>query len=132
MDWLAGFRQHPLEVVLMTLVQNAPLVVLGLPLASYAAAIVFLQLHTLWVHSNIVLPLGPLRHLLATPDFHQRHHAVHAAPKNFAALFPAIDRLFGTYCAEEGRAFGVRIAMPRDFIGLLLHPFCPGKRRLPG
>ncbi|MCA9685723.1 MAG: sterol desaturase family protein, partial [Myxococcales bacterium] len=31
MDWLASFRQHPLEIVLMTLIQNLPLVLLGIP-----------------------------------------------------------------------------------------------------
>jgi sterol desaturase/sphingolipid hydroxylase (fatty acid hydroxylase superfamily) len=107
MDWLASFRQHPLEIVLMTLVQNAPLVLLGIPLGSHALVLVLLKLNTVFVHANLRVPAGSLRHLLATPAFHHRHHARHGATRNYAALFPWLDRAFGTYSDEHAHEFGV-------------------------
>ena len=67
MDWLASFRQHPLEILLMTLAQNAPLVLLGVPLGAHATVLVGLKLATVFVHSNVRVPLGPLRFIVATP-----------------------------------------------------------------
>jgi sterol desaturase/sphingolipid hydroxylase (fatty acid hydroxylase superfamily) len=107
MDWLASFRQHPLEVVLMTLVQNLPLVLLGIPLGSHALVLALLKLNTVFVHANVRLSFGPLQHVVATPAFHHRHHQRDGAARNFAALFPWLDRLFGTHSSEPAREFGL-------------------------
>jgi sterol desaturase/sphingolipid hydroxylase (fatty acid hydroxylase superfamily) len=107
MDWLASFRQHPLEIVLMTLVQNAPLVLLGIPLGSHALVLVLLKLNTVFVHANLRVHAGRLGHLVATPAFHHRHHARSGPTRNFAGLFPWLDRVFGTFSAEPAHAFGV-------------------------
>ena len=91
MDWLASFRQHPLEIVLVTLAQNAPLVLLGVPLGAHAAVLVALKLATVFVHSNVRVPIGPLRFVVATPRFHHRHHQRDGAVANFAVV-PALPR----------------------------------------
>src|SRR5262249_15011925 len=70
MDWLASFRQHPLEALLLTLAQNAPLVLLGVPLGVHAGVLALLKLNTVFVHSNIRVPPGPWSLLIATPGFH--------------------------------------------------------------
>jgi sterol desaturase/sphingolipid hydroxylase (fatty acid hydroxylase superfamily) len=127
MDWLAGFRQHPFEVAMMTMMQNAPLVVLGVPLATHAGLILGLRLQTLWLHSNVALgSVFGVKYLLATPAFHQRHHARFGPARNFSTLFPWLDRLLGTYCAETGDQFGVEMKRPQGFIELLLEPCRPG------
>lgn len=107
MDWLASFRQHPIEILLLTLCQNAPLVLLGVPLGAHATALALLKLTTVFVHANLRLPASPLQRLLATPRFHHRHHQRGGPGRNFAALFPAIDLLFGTFSAEQSREFGL-------------------------
>lgn len=99
LDWLASFRQHPLELVLLTVVQNAPLVLLGIPLASHASVVLLLKLHTVFVHANLRVAEGPWSQLIALPRFHHRHHeqdGAGATSCNFASLFPFIDRWFGT------------------------------------
>jgi sterol desaturase/sphingolipid hydroxylase (fatty acid hydroxylase superfamily) len=111
MDWLASFRQHPLEIVLMTLVQNVPLVLLGIPLGSHALVLVVLKLNTVFVHANLRVPAGFLRHVVATPAFHHRHHARRGPTRNFAALFPWLDRAFGTYSDEHAHEFGTASEM---------------------
>ncbi|MFZ6180977.1 sterol desaturase family protein [Nannocystis pusilla] len=127
MDWLASFRQHPLEIVLVTLAQNAPLVLLGLPLGSHALVLLALRLNTVFVHADLELPRGRamqwLSELLATPAFHHRHHQRVGTPRNFSTLFPWIDRLFGTHDATPAGPVGLSEPTPRSFLGLLVLPF---------
>jgi sterol desaturase/sphingolipid hydroxylase (fatty acid hydroxylase superfamily) len=130
MDWLASFRQHPLEILLLTLAQNAPLVLLGVPLGAHAIVLVILKLATVYVHSNLRVPLGPLRFVVATPRFHHRHHQRDGAVANFAALFPFLDVVFGSYDGADAAAgrFGVARPLPDSFVGLLLAPLRRGAR----
>jgi sterol desaturase/sphingolipid hydroxylase (fatty acid hydroxylase superfamily) len=130
MDWLASFRQHPLEILLLTLAQNAPLVLLGVPLGAHATVLVILKLATVYVHSNLRVPLGPLRFVVATPRFHHRHHQRDGAVANFASLFPFLDVVFGSYDGADAAAgrFGVARPLPDSFVGLLLAPLRRGER----
>lgn len=125
MDWLASFRQHPVEVVLMTLAQNAPLVLLGIPLGAHALVVILLAINTVFVHAN--LRLGPrtqaaLGWLIATPRFHHRHHARAGEVRNYATLLPVLDRLFGTHSDARARRVGLDEALPTGFLGLLVAP----------
>jgi sterol desaturase/sphingolipid hydroxylase (fatty acid hydroxylase superfamily) len=107
MDWLASFRQHPLEIAWMTIAQNAPLVLLGIPLGAHAAVLAALQLHTVFVHANVRVPGGAWRLVVATPGFHHRHHQRDGAVRNYASLFPALDVLFQTYDPAPAGAPGL-------------------------
>lgn len=133
MDWLASFRQHPLEIILVTLCQNAPLVLLGLPLGSHALVLLALRLNTVFVHADLPLPrcraIGWCSELFATPAFHHRHHQRDGAVRNFSAVFPWLDRLFGTHDAAPAGPVGLPTPAPRSFVGLLVLPFTP--RRSP-
>lgn len=122
LDWLTGFRQHPLEALLWATAQNLPLVLLGLPLGTHAGILLLLKLNTAFVHSNLPVRPQQLAHLLATPHFHHRHHALNGKPANFATLFPFVDRIFGTHCSQTARDFGVTEPVPRGFVRLLLWP----------
>lgn len=129
MDWLASFRQHPLEIALITIAQNLPLVALGIPLASHATVLLVLELVTVFVHSNVRVPEGPWCELVATPRFHHRHHDRLGEPRNFATLFPFVDRLFGTYDASASDDFGLVDRKERRFVGWLVAPFRAAKAR---
>lgn len=126
MDWLASFRQHPLEILLVTLCQNAPLVLLGLPLGAHALVLLLLRLNTVFVHADLELPAGRITAwwsvLLATPAFHHRHHQRDGAPRNFSAVFPWIDRMLGTYDAAPSGPVGLPSPAPQGLVGLLLAP----------
>ena len=122
MDWLASFRQHPVEVLLVTLAQNAPLVALGVPLGAHATVLVILKLATVFVHANLRVPVGPLRFIIATPRFHHRHHQRDGRVANFASFLPLIDLACGSYSDETSRTFGLARALPDSFVGLLLAP----------
>lgn len=123
MDWLAAFRRHPLDVLLTTIVQNGPVVLLGVPLGAHVAVIVALRIQTVFVHSDLPVRLGPLRYLVATPDFHHRHHARAGDARNFSTILPLLDHLFGTADESVATEFGVDEPHRRGFLGLLAHPF---------
>lgn len=56
-------------------------------------------------HANIRTNLGPLRHVITTPQYHRLHHSVEArdVDKNFAPVFTFWDRMFGTQQADAHR-----------------------------
>jgi sterol desaturase/sphingolipid hydroxylase (fatty acid hydroxylase superfamily) len=123
MDWLASFRQHPLEIVLMTVLQNAPLVLLGLSLGDHALVLLFIKANTVFVHSNLEIPTGPWSRVFAMPHFHHTHHQYGDATMpvaNYAAMFPWIDRLFGTYSEARTSEFGLAEKTPTSFSRALL------------
>jgi sterol desaturase/sphingolipid hydroxylase (fatty acid hydroxylase superfamily) len=53
-----------------------------------------------FLHFNIRISFGPLWAVLNSPQYHRVHHsdAARHQNKNFAALFPVFDVLFGTSC----------------------------------
>jgi sterol desaturase/sphingolipid hydroxylase (fatty acid hydroxylase superfamily) len=54
-------------------------------------------------HANIRLPLGPLTAIFSGPQWHRLHHAIDldCRDRNFAAYFPILDIVFGTYRAPR-------------------------------
>lgn len=125
LDWLAAFREHPLDGLYTQLLVNGPALLLGFPVATIAGVAVFRGLWGVFIHSNVRLPLGPLRYLVGAPSLHHWHHDVTVGGRcNFANLFPALDWLFGTLHEpdHEPAAVGVAEPVPRSYVGLLLEP----------
>ena len=79
------------------------------------------------IHSNVRLNFGPLRWLLASPEFHHWHHSNdrEARNKNFAGQVPVLDYLFGTLHLPPGRANQIRAdqPIPQTYAAQLLYPF---------
>ena len=63
---------------------------------------------TAFHHSNIRVDTGSMPPLIVGPQTHRIHHAPERAShdKNFAAVFPLWDILFGTYAAPRRGEFG--------------------------
>ncbi len=127
LDWLAAHREHPLDGILTQLCQNLPALLLGFPLEHLAPLIAFRGLWAIFIHSNVSLPLGPLRVLFGAPELHHWHHArVRKTEHNFANLAPWLDKLFGTYHRPSGAetyALGLTEPFPKGYLGQLLAPF---------
>lgn len=82
------------------------------------------------------MPVGPLRHVFASPRFHHWHHAnqKEAFDKNFAGQIPLIDRLFGTLYMPADKMpdrYGVDDPPPNDYVGQLLYPWRKAAPRMP-
>ncbi len=99
MNHTTAARVHFLESFVMTLSYTALLSWLGLPPEAAAALVLFRVLYNKFVHIDVDLHLGPLVKWIATPRYHQWHHAnrADAFNKNFANVFSFWDVLFGTY-----------------------------------
>lgn len=128
LDWVAAHREHPVDGVLTQLCQNAPAILLAAPLGSIAWFAVFRGMWAVFVHSNVRIPLGPLRHVLGAPELHHYHHALlppGARVSNFANLAPWLDHLFGTHALPATNAdYPLGDGEKRSsYLGLLIRPF---------
>jgi len=149
LDWVAAHRQHPLEATWMLVVANLPALLLGFSTEPLVGFILFQKLYTAFLHGNLRIGYGPLDAWLASPRFHHWHHdgtasvdRAAASPRpptgdvgetptgppprsrNYAGLFPWIDKLFGTYELPAGfpQSYGCDVpaeSYPRQ----LLRPF---------
>ena len=131
LDWLAAHREHPVDTVYTLGLINLPAFVFGFPLETLAALIAFRGLWAIYIHSNVRLPLGPLRMLIGSPELHHWHHDRDRGAGNYANISPVMDLIFGTYrCPDrEPEAFGLREPIARGYLGQMLHPFLPRLRR---
>lgn len=98
MDWLAGSRQHILELLITRTLVLAPIFVLGFSKEVIDAYIVIVGFQAVFNHANVSVRLGPLRYLIVTPNFHHWHHSQdqEALDRNYAAHFAFLDYAFGT------------------------------------
>ena len=99
MDWMAGSRMHLFEIVALRGFTVIPMYALGYEETALKAYILFIFLHSTLLHANVRFDFGPLKHVLATPQFHHWHHGIEkeAIDVNFAIHFPILDKLFGTH-----------------------------------
>ncbi|QKO22346.1 sterol desaturase family protein [Rhodoferax sp. BAB1] len=98
MDWLAGSRQHILELLITRTLVLAPIFVLGFSKEVIDTYIVIVGFQAVFNHANVSVRLGPLRYIIVTPNFHHWHHSQdkEALDRNYAAHFAFLDYLFGT------------------------------------
>lgn len=129
MDWLAGSRQHMLELIFTRVCVLAPLYILGFSEAAMNGYILIVGFQAVFNHANVRLPWGPLKYLIVTPDFHHWHHASddEAIDRNYAAHYAFIDYLFGT-AVKSTKKFPERYGvvgdyMPDGFVRQQLFPF---------
>ncbi|MBC7880410.1 MAG: sterol desaturase family protein [Anaerolineae bacterium] len=135
MDWLVNTRAHPLDMVFTRFCGLLPIYVLGLAQPSGRTAdvvpLLYAVIGTIWsffVHANVRWRFGWLEHLVSTPAFHHWHHTQDGAEyinKNYAAIFPWIDKLFGTMYLPKSqwpKKYGIDAPMATNFAEQLLQP----------
>lgn len=126
LDWVSGFRAHPVDGALLA-PPFAFLLAAGFSPEVTGAVAVLQVLVGLFLHANVRWRLRPLQRLVATPEFHHWHHANEGPAwfTNYAALLPMWDQVFGTYrvpADERPRFYGVDAPVPRDIVGQLSWP----------
>ena len=124
LDWLAAHREHPLDTIYTLTLINLPALVVGFPLETLAALAAFRGLWAIYIHSNVRLPMGPLKYLFGAPQLHHWHHDRARDAGNYANISPLVDIVFGTYrCPDhEPERFGIAEPLPRGYVAQLLHP----------
>jgi lathosterol oxidase len=132
MDWLAGSRQHFVDTFTTRSMAMVPLYLLGADKAALDAYVVFAALQAVFIHANVRIAFGPLKYLLATPQFHHWHHSSDkpAIDTNYSVHLPLWDMLFGTFHmpGEHWPAeYGTTKRLPRTYLSQLAYPFKRGK-----
>ena len=127
MDWLAAHREHPIDSIYTIGLINLPAFILGFPLEAIAGVIAFRGIWAIYIHSNVRLPIGPVRMLIGAPELHHWHHDLNRDAGNYANISPLMDIIFGTYvCPDhEPAQFGIKEPFPKTYIGQLLYPLLP-------
>ena len=125
MMWQKIFRPHWLT--------DLPAFILGFPLETLAGLIAFRGIWAIYIHSNVRLPLGPLRMIIGSPELHHWHHDLARDAGNYANISPLMDIIFGTYTYpdHEPEKFGIRENFPKSYFSQLIRPLLPeriGKR----
>ena len=130
LDWLAAHREHPIDTVYTIGLINLPAFITGFPLETLGGLIAFRGLWAIYIHSNVRLPIGPLRMLIGAPELHHWHHDKDRNAGNYANISPLMDILFGTYrCPDhEPESFGIHEPIARSYAGQMLHPFVKNKK----
>jgi sterol desaturase/sphingolipid hydroxylase (fatty acid hydroxylase superfamily) len=137
MDFMVHTRSHPVDMVFTRLCGTIPLYVLGLanpgqPGQSLVLVLSVVYLQKMWgffIHANVKWRFGPLEWLVATPAFHHWHHTNDGPDvinKNYAALLPVVDKVFGTLYLPKDRSpqkYGIDQPMPETMMGQLFDPF---------
>ena len=129
MDWLAGSRQHILELIITRTLVLAPIYVLGFSKEVIDAYIIIVGFQAVFNHANVSVRLGPLRYVIVTPNFHHWHHSQddEAIDKNYAAHFAFLDHLFGTAVQSDRKwpeHYGVQgDYVPNGFFKQMAFPF---------
>jgi sterol desaturase/sphingolipid hydroxylase (fatty acid hydroxylase superfamily) len=129
MDWLAGSRQHILELIITRTLVLAPIYVLGFSKEVIDAYIIIVGFQAVFNHANVSVRLGPLRYVIVTPNFHHWHHSQDdaAIDKNYAAHFAFLDHAFGTAVKSDREwpeHYGVvGDYVPNGFLKQLAFPF---------
>lgn len=140
MGYAAHLRYHFGENIVYRTLEYLPLAMLGFGLADYLLVNLFTIAIGHLNHSNIRLPLGPLRYLLNNPQMHIWHHS-EVIPEgrsgvNFGLTLSVWDYLFGTaWMPKDGRDIKLgypQMEMPRNFFAQVAYPFRQWFRRARG
>jgi sterol desaturase/sphingolipid hydroxylase (fatty acid hydroxylase superfamily) len=135
MDWLAGHREHPVDSIYTMTLINLPPMVLGFPLETIASFLLLRGVWAAYIHSNVRLPIGPLRWFIGAPELHHWHHDRDRDVGNYCNLSPLMDILFGTYhCPDhEPERFGINEPTPQTYVGYMIQALLPRSwwRRVP-
>jgi len=129
LEWISAARFHPINLFLGSVTADVVMLLMGISPNALVALGPFAILHSAFVHANLDWTLGPFKYVIAGPVFHRWHHtaADRGGEKNYAATFPILDVLFGTFYMPAGeRPDGYGIAereFPASFQGQLMHPF---------
>ncbi|MEM7585262.1 MAG: sterol desaturase family protein [Acidobacteriota bacterium] len=109
MGFAAHLRYHWMETVVYRTLEYLPLAMIGFGIDDFFVVHIFTLAVGHFNHSNIRMPLGPLKYLFNNPQMHIWHHAKHLPEEhpygmNYGLTLSVWDYLFGTACIpSDGR-----------------------------
>jgi sterol desaturase/sphingolipid hydroxylase (fatty acid hydroxylase superfamily) len=96
-------RNHPLNHLYLIACYAPVLILFGVIAPHALAALLMFRVWGFVNHANVRISFGLLTGIIAGPQWHRIHHSVEPRhlDKNFAAYFPFVDRMFGTFYMPE-------------------------------
>lgn len=131
-DYIAAYREHPLDNIYTRGLETIPAVLLGFDLNTIAGFVTFRGLWALFIHSNTNIRLGILEPLLGSPHLHHWHHdKLKGGFINYANLSPVMDLVFSTYYNPPHRpgSYGIPEQVRTGWFWQLVDPLVPTKLR---
>ncbi|SIR02093.1 sterol desaturase family protein [Pontibacter lucknowensis] len=131
MGFAAHLRFHWGETVVYRTLEYIPLAMIGFGIQDFFLVHIFATAIGHFNHSNLHIPLGPLRYLFNNPQMHIWHHAKrmpHRYGANYGISLSVWDYLFGTaYMPQDGRdielGFEEVEQYPKSFFEQQVYPF---------
>lgn len=132
MGFAAHLRYHWMENIVYKSIEYIPLAMLGFSIQEYFLVHIIAVFIGHFNHSNIRVPLGPLKYIFNNPQMHIWHHAKHLPDDrpygvNFGISLSVWDYLFGTnHIPYSGRDIELGYPgdedMPKDFTHQVAFP----------
>lgn len=131
MGFAAHLRYHWMETIVYRTIEYIPLAMIGFGINDFIVVHIFTLAIGHLNHSNVSLPLGPLKYLFNSSQMHIWHHAKELPSRygvNFGLTLSCWDYLFGTvHWPENGRdiplGFEESEKFPHTFIKQITYPF---------
>ncbi len=106
MDSTTALRFHPGEILISTVLNCVPMILLGMGIEGLVLYKSVMILVILFHHSNLAVPTGVdlwLRRIIVTPSLHRVHHSHLRAEtdSDYGTVFSFWDRLFGTFRTRD-------------------------------
>ena len=127
LEWISAARFYPINLFFGAVIADVVLLIAGISPNVFVVLGPVTIAHSAFVHANLDWTFGPFKYVIATPVFHRWHHtAERGGEKNFAATFPVLDLIFGTFympAGEKPDRYGIADReFPTSFGAQLLRP----------
>lgn len=139
LNTFTDLRIHAGDYVIAETIAFMPMLFLGVPALAVMGVGGFRMWYARFVHANIGMNFGPLKHVFVTPQYHRIHHSIESRhqDKNFGVILTVWDRMFGTMNRNYDEypatgVIGLEFEPPRrfaptawlhDFARMFFHPF---------
>ena len=121
-----AFRIHIVELLIITVLKSAYIIVMGVDKTMVLANEVLLNLFVMFHHTNISFHGEKrLAKVIITPYLHRVHHSADRIEhdNNYGTVFSIWDRLLGTLTELEPAEIGIKNRSPQTVLGLLKFGF---------
>lgn len=123
-----AFRLHIVELLIITVLKSAYIVLLGVDKTMVVTNETLLTLFIMFHHTNISFR-GEKRlgQVIIAPYLHRAHHSTERREHdaNYGAVFSIWDRLFGTLAELKPKEIGIKNSSPQTVLGLVKFGFTP-------
>jgi sterol desaturase/sphingolipid hydroxylase (fatty acid hydroxylase superfamily) len=132
-DWVAGSRSHPIEILINQTIEYLPIVLLGAPTKMLLIKATIDAVWGMYIHSNVGVRTGWLQRIINGPEMHRWHHAASYSGygMNFSTKLAIWDWLFGTAHLprdEKPSGYGLGEPYPQGYFAQLLYALRPFRR----